>query len=139
MYGVVSDQYWIDIGTPAKYLEVHRDILNRQFTSEGIPKGTPAPLLNASGARVDTASLVADNVSIGEGARIEASVIGSNCKIDAHAQIVDSVIWSGNTIDQDAQIMSSILGRGCYVGHSATLKAGTILGGKSVVTDYSSI
>jgi len=139
LYGYVSSDYWIDIGTPAKYLQVHRDILNGQFRSAGIPKGVPAPRLNASGGRVDAVSIVSEGVSIGEGARIESSVIGTNCKIDANVQIVDSVIWSGNTIDRDARITSSILGRGCYVGHSATLKPGTILGGKSVITDYSSV
>lgn len=139
MFGVVSNEYWIDIGTPVKYLEVHRDILMGRFRSSGIPRGVPAGALRATGARVDDSSIVSEGVTIGEGARIESSVIGANCKIDAEVHIVDSVIWSGNTIDREAQIESSILGRGCYVGHAATLRAGTILGGKSVVTDYSSV
>src|SRR5215467_12599309 len=29
----VSDKYWIDIGTPQKYLEVHQDILSKKFVS----------------------------------------------------------------------------------------------------------
>lgn len=139
MYGVVSDQYWIDIGTPSKYLEVHRDILMGRFRSPGIPKGAPPGMFRAAGARVDASSIIEAGVTIGEGARIESSVIGTNCKIDCDVQIVDSVIWSGNTIDREAQIESSILGRGCYVGHAATLRPGTILGGKSVLTDYSSV
>jgi len=139
MYGVVSDRYWIDIGSPTKYLEVHRDIIHGRFRSPGIPQGVAPDVLNASGARVDSISIVADGVAIGEGARIEASVIGTNCKIDANAHVVDSVVWSGNTIDRDARIESSIIGRGCYLGHSVSLRAGTILGGKSVLTDYSSV
>jgi NDP-sugar pyrophosphorylase family protein len=89
--------------------------------------------------RIDSASIVSEGVTLGLGARIESSVIGANCRIDENVRIVDSVIWAGNTIDQGASIESSILGRGCYVGHSAVLRPGTILGGKSVVTDYSSI
>jgi NDP-sugar pyrophosphorylase family protein len=136
MLGVVSDAYWIDIGTPAKYLEVHRDILSGRFRSPGIPaRNSDAP----PRGRIDSASIVSEGVTLGLGARIESSVIGANCRIDENVRIVDSVIWSGNTIDQGASIESSILGRGCYVGHSAVLRPGTILGGKSVVTDYSSI
>ena len=138
MYAVVPDCYWIDIGTPDKYLEVHRDILQGKFRSPEIP---PSALGADSipAQAVDDKSLVGAGTTIREGARIEASVIGPNCKIDAGAHITDSVIWSGNTIDADARISSSILGRGCYVGRSAALKPGTVLGGKSVVTDYSSL
>lgn len=146
MYGVVTPEYWIDIGTPGKYLQVHRDILTGRFRSAGVPgrsdggrdAGTAAPQAGThTDAQVDAASIVAEGVTIGSGARIESSVIGENCRIDADVRIVDSVIWSGNTIDREAQIEGSILGRGCYVGHAVTLGPGTILGGKSVLTDYS--
>ena len=137
MYAVVSNEYWIDIGTPGKYLEVHRDILDGKFASPEIPLTKLTADTIPGSAFVDSASLVAEGVTIREGVRIEKSVIGPNCKIDSGAHIVDSVIWSGNTIDADARISGSILGRGCYIGRSAMLQPGTLLGGKSVVTDYS--
>lgn len=139
LYGVLSDGYWIDIGTPAKYLEAHRDILMGKFASPAIPRGVPAARLNATGGRVDSASIVAEDVTIGPGTRIEASVIGANCKIDANVHIRDSVVWSGNTIDQDTRVAESILGRGCYLGSAVVLREGTVLGGKSVVTDHSTV
>ncbi len=139
MYAFVSDRYWIDIGTTAKYLEVHRDILNGKFKSPDIPTNQLDLTNLPEGAFVDDVSIVAEGVTIREGVRIENSVIGSNCKIDARAHIVDSVIWSGNTIDADARISGALLGRGCYIGRSATLKPGAVLGGKAVVTEYSSL
>ena len=33
----IMDTYWIDIGTPQKYLEVHHDILLRKFESPRVP------------------------------------------------------------------------------------------------------
>src|SRR5256885_6773800 len=33
----VMDTYWIDIGTPRKYLEVHQDILSGKFVSKRVP------------------------------------------------------------------------------------------------------
>jgi mannose-1-phosphate guanylyltransferase len=133
------DKYWIDIGTPGKYLEVHQDILAGRFVS---PRISPSLLDRKSlppGAIVDDLSIIDADVKIAAGVRIEKSVIGRNCKIDEGAHIVDSVVWSGNTIDGNARIAGSLLGKGCYIGHSATLRPGAVLGDKTVVTDFSQL
>jgi NDP-sugar pyrophosphorylase family protein len=135
----ILDRYWIDIGTPRKYLEVHHDILAGKFSS---PRVSPSELNRASlpaGAMVDEKSIIDHDVTIREGVRIENSVIGKNCKISEGAQIIDSVVWSGNTIDAEARITGSIVGKGCYIGHAATLRPGVVLGDKTVVTDYSAL
>ena len=139
MYSVVTDSYWIDIGTPSKYLEVHRDILTGKFRSPEIPSNGFDRDNLPKGAFVDETSIIGEGMTIRENARIENSVIGSNCKIDAGAHILDSVIWSGNTIDADARVSGTLMGRGCYIGRAAVLSPGTVLGGKAVVTDYSSL
>ena len=135
----ILDRYWIDIGTPHKYLEVHQDILGKKFTS---PRVSPSALDRATlppGAILDEKSIIDQDVTIRSGVRVENSVIGRNCKIDEGAQIIDSVLWSGNTIDADARVTSSIVGKGCYIGRSAVLRPGVVLGDKTVVTDYSQL
>src|SRR5689334_16103783 len=131
----VLDKYWIDIGTPKKYLEVHHDILAGRFVSSRIAQNMLDRASLPSGAIVDDKSIVDVDVKIAAGVRISNSVIGRNCKLDEGAQIIDSVIWSGNTIDADARVVESLVGKGCYIGRSATLRAGAVLGDKSVVTD----
>ena len=42
VYAYVSEGYWIDIGTPQKYMQVHQDILHRRFC--------PADVFNGGGA-----------------------------------------------------------------------------------------
>lgn len=126
MMAFIMDTYWIDIGTPQKYLEAHHDILARRFVSPRVPQNM----------FIGT-SIVDPSVTIREGARIENSVIGKNCKIDEGVHITDSVIWSGTTIDAEARITNSIVGKGCMVGHAAVLRPGVVLGDKTVVTDYS--
>ena len=66
-------------------------------------------------------------------------MIGRNCKIDEGAHIIDSVVWSGNTIDGHARVIGSLVGKGCYIGPSATLRPGAVLGDKTVVTDFSQL
>jgi NDP-sugar pyrophosphorylase family protein len=133
------DSYWIDIGTPRKYLEVHQDILAKKFASPRISVSALDRASLPAGAMVDEKSIIDQDVTIRGGVRIENSVIGRNCKIDEGAQIIDSVVWSGNTIDADARVNSSIVGKGCYIGRAAILRPGVVLGDKTVVTDYSQL
>ncbi len=136
---VVLDKYWIDIGTPHKYLEAHHDILSRRFTSPRVAKNLLDRAALPPGAVVDEKSIIDADVTIRRGVRIQNSVIGKNCKIDEGAQVADSVIWSGNTIDAEARITGSIIGKGCYIGRSANLRSGVVLGDKTVITDFSSL
>jgi len=135
----VHDKYWIDIGTPRKYLEVHHDILAGRFSSRRVQPS----MLDRSGlppnVSVDNKSIIDADVTIRPNVRIENSVIGRNCKIEEGAQIIDSVIWAGNTLDSASQVEGAILGKGCYVGRNVTLRPGVVLGDKTVATDFSQL
>ncbi len=138
VYAYTSDCYWIDIGTPEHYLEAHMDILAGRFRSPSIPP-TALETGAENGASIDERSLIAPDVSIGRGARIASSVIGPNCRIREGARVVDSVVWPGVTIEENASVTGAIVGRSCSVGRSAVLKSGTVLGGMSSITDFSSV
>jgi len=139
MLAYIMDRYWIDIGTPQKYLEVHRDILAEKFKSKRIPASALERTTLPSSALVDSKSIIDQDVTIRDNVLIENSVIGRNCKIAEGVHIVDSVIWSGNTIDTGARISGSIIGKGCFIGSSAQLRPGVVLGDKTVVTDFSQL
>jgi NDP-sugar pyrophosphorylase family protein len=135
--GYIMDRYWIDIGTPRKYLEVHHDILAGKFKSQRVAVSAVDRASLPASAMIDAKSIVDQEVTIRDNVLIENSVIGRNCKIAEGTHIVDSVIWSGTTIDADARINSSIIGKGCYIGSSAQLRSDVVLGDKTVVTDFS--
>jgi len=139
VWAYISDRYWIDIGTPRKYLEVHQDILTGKFKSQRVSATALDRSSLPASTMVDAKSIIDQDVTIRDNVLIENSVIGRNCKIAEGVHIVDSVIWSGNTIDSDARISSSIIGKGCYIGSSAQLRPGVVLGDKTVVTDFSQL
>ena len=135
----ILDKYWIDIGTPKKYLEVHHDILAGKFSSKRVPAAALDRSALPADVTIDAKSIIDADVTIRSGARIENSVIGRNCKIEEGAQIIDSVIWAGNTLDAGSRVEGAILGKGCYVGRSVTLRPGVVLGDKTVATDFSQL
>src|SRR5947207_14533860 len=66
----ILDQYWIDIGTPQKYLEVHHDILPQKVVSPRVrARGFERTLLPGTAA-VDDNSIIDSGVTMRAGVRI---------------------------------------------------------------------
>jgi len=136
--------YWIDIGTPEKYVDVHRDIMERRFLAEPFgsrPRGT---VHVEPDAKVEDGSSLDGPCFIGEGAIVKAgarvlpySVIGRHSVIEEGAVVDGSVIWPGARIAKDALVRGAILGRHCHIGRNAVVGEGVVMGDKSAVTDYS--
>jgi NDP-sugar pyrophosphorylase family protein len=137
--------YWIDIGTPAKYLQVHRDIMDGRFNAPPFDTIGSQPWI-AADARVEEGvsmrgpCFVADGAVIKAGARLEPySVVGRQCHIEEEAVVDGSILWANCWVGREAHIGASIFGRHCHVGRNASLPGGMVLGDKSVLTDYTRI
>jgi mannose-1-phosphate guanylyltransferase len=136
--------YWIDIGTPEKYVQVHRDIMDHRFSAPPF-EGTPLRFTLVSpdarieeGATVEGPCFVDEGVIVKAGARIAPySVLGRQCHIEEDARIDASIVWANTRVGRDAVVRQSILGRHCHVGRNSILDGGIVLGDKSAVTDYS--
>jgi NDP-sugar pyrophosphorylase family protein len=86
---------------------------------------------------MDPYSILDGGCVIKPGVMIDNSVLGEECRVEEGALIKDSVIWSGTRIRPNARIERSIIGRQCHIGEGARLRPGTVLGDKTIVTDYS--
>jgi len=136
--------YWIDIGTPEKYRQVHRDIMDRRFLAEPFGSETRGAQVLGPGVRLeDGASVegpcyVGDETVLKAGARVlPYSVIGRDCIVEEGAVIDGSIVWPGGRVSRDAVVRDAIVGRHCHIGRDVGVGAGTILGDKSSVTDHS--
>jgi mannose-1-phosphate guanylyltransferase len=118
VFGFRADAYWLDLGTPAQYLQAHFDIF------EGKVRGLsyPSPWV-AGSAVVDLQAHLGRWVAVGPGAAV-----------GAEAQVDDSVLHRGAIVDAEARIVASILGPGSSVGAGATLM-GCVLGEGSWVPE----
>jgi len=138
--------YWIDIGTPEKYMQVHRDMMDGRFTAyRAAPfAARPSAAWISPEARIEDGAIVEGPCFIDEativrpGARIGPySVVGRHCHIEEHAAIERAIVWANSRVSQEATVRNSILGRHCHIGRNAAVDNGTVLGDKSVLTDYS--
>jgi NDP-sugar pyrophosphorylase family protein len=139
----VNNGYWIDIGTPEKYMQVHADIMDGRYRAAPFASAARTAHVAAT-ARIEEGASVAAPCFIDEGAVVKAgariepySVIGRECHVEEEARVEGAIVWANSRIGQQAVVSRSIVGRHCHVGRSATIQAGVVLGDKSVVTDYS--
>jgi mannose-1-phosphate guanylyltransferase len=139
---LVSDGYWIDIGTPDKYQQAHRDIMDGRFKAEPFHREPGAALIAPDariedGATIERPCFIDRGVVVKKGARIGPySVLGHHCHIEEDAVVDGAILWPNTWVDREARIGPVIAGRHCHFGRNVQIGGG-IFGDKSVVTDYS--
>jgi NDP-sugar pyrophosphorylase family protein len=140
--GFVYDGYWIDIGTPEKYTQVHRDIMDGRYAASPFNE-SPVRTWVSPTARVEDGAVIQGPCFIDDGALVKAgariapySVIGRQTQIDANAQIDGAIIWPNCRISEEAVVRDAIVGRNCHIGRNVTVKPGAVLGDKTTLTEY---
>jgi NDP-sugar pyrophosphorylase family protein len=139
----VYNGYWIDIGTPEKYSQVHRDIMDGRYAAapfQGLTGARTAIDPDArieSGASIEGPCFIDEGVSIKAGARVGPySVIGRQTQLEENAVVEGAIIWPNCRISRDADVRNAIVGRNCHVGRNVTLDGGAVLGDKTTLTDF---
>jgi NDP-sugar pyrophosphorylase family protein len=142
----VDRGYWIDIGTRAKYMQVHRDIMDGRYAAPpfaGLAHGSPWVSPDAKiedGVEIQGPCFIDEGVVIKADATVRPySVIGRHTHIEAGAVIDGSIIWPNGWIGAEANLRGSIFGRNCHVGRDVSVETAAVFGDKTVLTDYSKL
>ncbi|HET9531425.1 MAG TPA: NDP-sugar synthase [Blastocatellia bacterium] len=137
-YGYIFKGYWRDIGTCSSYLQANLDVLAGRV--QVLPLAPPArgDKFDES-AEIDALSIVDPTCVVKAGVQIINSVVGRNCYIEERARIENSVVRGSSRVGTGAVVRGSVLGKSCHIGRVALVSGGTVLGDKSVLTDYSQI
>lgn len=105
VFGFVTESYWIDLGTPDKYLQAHADLLAGRF--RGLTYPTP---------------WVHHEAQVDPGAELVGAVcVGREARVASGGRVEGSVLLPGSSVDTGADVRASILGRGARVGARARL------------------
>jgi mannose-1-phosphate guanylyltransferase len=134
--------YWIDIGTPEKYMQVHRDIMDGRYSMPPF-NGTRGMAWISPSARVDSRAhlegplFVDDGCVVGAGVRLGPyTVLGKQCHVDEGANVSGLIAWAGSRIGREAVVSDTIIGRSARIGRNTTLRGG-VLGDETSLADYS--
>jgi NDP-sugar pyrophosphorylase family protein len=125
----------LDIGTPARYLQAHQDMLANRVTRFHL-KDRRGNFDSATHSQIDDLSIIADDCTLKPGVEIVNSVLGPGCYIEERARIENSVLWSHTRVGTAAEVRGALIGRGCHIGRSAFVGPGCVLGDKTSLSDY---
>jgi len=127
VFGFVEQAYWMDLGTPDKYLQAHRDMLAGKV--QGVTYDAPwiAPTADVEpGARLTATCAIGPEARVAGGARIEDSVLHPGASVAADATVLDSVIGPGAHVGAAAQVRSCVLGAGARVPDGMSIADRTV-------------
>jgi mannose-1-phosphate guanylyltransferase len=133
LYGYEADGYWLDIGTPERYLQATFDILEGIVTTEIGRRLAASHLMLAGDAKID--GRVVPPALLGPGCRIAAgaivggrTVLGAGVEIGEGAHVETSVVLDGSRIGARTTVSSSIIGAGVSIGEHCHIVGGVMLG-----------
>jgi mannose-1-phosphate guanylyltransferase len=131
LYAMPSPGYWLDIGTPVKYLQANADVLAGRISTDGAaPPSGPALLGPGSSVAADAeviGSVVGPDGEVGQGARVVRSVLLDGARVAPGAEVVDSVIGAGAVVGSGARVCDlSIVGPGAEVPAGARLSGARV-------------
>src|SRR5205085_9844214 len=129
LYGYMAAGYWIDIGTPERYLEATYDLLADRVKSTLPPRDETGSLVGegciTSGARIGPMSVLGRHCSVGDGSVVERSVLFDDVWVGADATVTGAVLAEGVRIEDGAGIEeTAIVGAGAVVPAGARVRAG---------------
>ncbi|HET9104427.1 MAG TPA: NDP-sugar synthase [Solirubrobacteraceae bacterium] len=144
LYGYEASGYWMDIGTPDRYLQATYDILDGEVSTAAGRSVAASGGIRDDGARIEgrvhgpavlgagcviepdaTVSgrtVLGPGVHLAAGAHVESSVLLDGCRVGAGTRIVDTILAPGVTIGERCQI-----DRGVVLGQGVTIGAGNVL------------
>jgi len=107
------DGYWMDIGTPERYLQASWDILEGRVETEVEP--TAPGVLVAADAAVEASATIGPR-----------AVVAPGCEVGPEAEVRESVLLDGCTVGEGARVVGSVLAAGVAVEPGAVLEGAVV-------------
>jgi mannose-1-phosphate guanylyltransferase len=123
IYGYPIDGYWMDMGTTARYRQLHWDVLDRRFPLALGGKEIRDRIWIGEGVQVGQGVLfmppvlIGDNTTIGDRSIVGPyTVVGDSCRIGSGVRISHTILWERCKVRGGAQLHQCIFGSGMRVG-----------------------
>lgn len=138
LHGFAADGYWIDIGTPERYLEATYDLLAGTVDSTLPPSDETGSLIGdgclTSGAHIGPQAVLGAHCSVGSDSWVERSVLHDRVAVGADCSVREAIVGERARVGEGARIEpGAIVGAGARVEAGATVSAGARIDPDAVV------
>ncbi len=133
LFGYAAEAYWLDIGTPERYLQGTFDIIEGNVETDVLERLGTGYVSIADDAvvtgRVIPPAVVERGCQIGAGAHVGSLVVlGAGVTVGDHARIERSVVLQGAEIGAGCVLTDCVVAAGARVGERTVVSGGTVLG-----------
>ncbi len=140
MYGYPSNCYWIDIGTPQKYLGLHRDLLTGRAETVMPGKRLKEGVWVDAECDIDPTAHLVSPVVLGKGVAIGPHstitgpvVMGDGCRVGRDSVVEDAVIWRETRVGNSVTMKTCVVGEGSQIDEHCWITGGAIIGDHCLV------
>lgn len=142
VFGYVSNYYWLDVGTPRKYLMAHWDVLYKKVSFKFPYKEVMENIYIGKDTKYLKSNFVSGPVVIGEKTKIEKNakimpltVIGNGCYISGGTEVSESIIFNNCKIGEKCLIKKAIISNNVNVGGNVVIEDYSVVGDNSRVEE----
>lgn len=134
LYGCVHrGRYWMDIGTPERYLEGTADILAGRVQTRVLDRLGDGPVhagaTVADGTVVSHEALVEDGASVGPRSTIGAgTVVGRDVVVGENVILENAVVLEGARVEDGVRLRDCVVGAGAHVERDAHVSEHAMIG-----------
>jgi mannose-1-phosphate guanylyltransferase len=133
LFGFPADGYWLDIGTPERYLQATFDILEGNVQTAVADRLGPSFVDVAEHVQAD--GRIVPPALVERGCRVEAGshigslvVLGEGVSVGAGSTIERAVVLNGTEIGPGCTLRDCIVAAGVRIGEESTVSGGAVIG-----------
>jgi len=135
--GYVEPSYWLDVGTPATFVQASADVVRGVAPSEVLPGPVGDTLVDVAATVAATADVTGGSAvgaaMIDDGVRVDGCVVGDGTHIESDAQLVRCLVGSDARIGARCTLTDAVIGDGATVGADNDLAAGIRVWNNAVI------
>jgi mannose-1-phosphate guanylyltransferase len=132
-----SNAYWMDIGTPEKYLTLHRDLMRGQVKGYQVVQGKVIKIGQNCSVGPETQmvgpAVIGNNCIISRGVKIFGPVVlGDGTKLGEDTLVDSSIIWSNTRLETKITLNECLVANDCLMENNVSAE-------KTVIGDHVTI
>ncbi|HEY0068549.1 MAG TPA: NDP-sugar synthase [Chloroflexia bacterium] len=141
-YGYRSGAYWLDMGTPERYLQAQTDLLAGRLKHALEPLGEQVQdgVWAGEGTFIDKGARVSGPAVLGKNCKLRANSVvtgpaslGDGCHVGEEAEVENVIAFDEVTFGASSKSSNSLFGKGVVVGAECDIADMTIVGDNATV------